>query len=57
MTGPRNLDGMREALRALDLGPVGAAEFEWLNESATTGGDGEIGARKGTQPGCVVDNG
>jgi hypothetical protein len=50
MTGPRNLDEMREALRALNLGPVGAAELEWLNESATTDEDGEIGARKGTQP-------
>jgi hypothetical protein len=50
MTGPRNLDEMREALRALDLGPVGADELEWLNESATTDEDGEIGERKGPQP-------
>jgi aryl-alcohol dehydrogenase-like predicted oxidoreductase len=28
MTGPRTLDQMREALRALDLGPLGADELE-----------------------------
>ena len=31
MTGPRNLDQMREALRALDLGPLGADELERLS--------------------------